>query len=217
MKCLVCEQPDVRPFEVVEGRAYWRCERCLATFLDPEHRPSREEEAAQYRLHENDVHDPDYRRFLNRLAIPLSARLTPGSAGLDFGCGPGPALAAMLTGHGHRMAVYDPIFAPDAGVLAREYDFVTCTEVVEHLHQPAETFRRLRSLVRPEGLIAVMTTLQRDDEAFANWHYRRDPTHVVFYRTETFEWLASSAGWRMEVPANNVVFMKSPLRARRGD
>lgn len=208
MNCPVCEQPGSRPFQTVDQRDYWRCEHCLATFLDPNQWPSMDEETAHYRLHENDVDDPGYRRFLNRLAEPLLARLAPNSEGLDFGCGPGPALAAMLTEHGHRMAVYDPIFAPDERVLEQAYDFVTCTEVVEHLHRPAATFRRLCRLVRPAGWLAIMTTFQRDDAAFASWHYRRDPTHVVFYRPETFGRLAAAAGWKCEIPVNNVVLLQ---------
>ena len=37
-------------------------------------------------------------------------------------------------------------------------------------------------LVRPGGWLAVMTCFQTDDARFAGWHYRKDPTHVVFYR-----------------------------------
>ena len=43
-------------------------------------------------------------RFLGRLAEPLVERLDPGASGLDFGCGPGPALAAMLTRRGYTVA-----------------------------------------------------------------------------------------------------------------
>ena len=40
-----------------------------------------------------------------------------------------------------------------------------------------------------------MTCFQNADDRFATWHYRRDPTHVVFYREETFAWLAAHFGW----------------------
>ena len=40
----------------------------------------------------------------------------------------------------------------------------------------------LSYLVRPGGWTGVMTCFQTDDARLAHCHYRRDPTHVVFYR-----------------------------------
>jgi hypothetical protein len=174
----------------VETYDYWRCQHCEATFVDPSQLPDRTLEHDQYRLHRNDASDADYRKFLARLALPLLERLPAGSSGLDYGCGPGPALAAMLTEAGHRIAVYDPLFFDDPKVLDEHYDFITCTEVVEHFHHPFDEFIRLDRLLKPGGWLAVMTMFQTDDAAFAHWHYRRDPTHVVFYRETTFRTVA---------------------------
>lgn len=194
----------------IDGRDYWRCARCEARFLDPRQHPLPHEEHAHYLLHENDPDDPGYRRFLARLATPLLERLRPESSGLDYGCGPGPALAAMLRERGHRMALYDPFFHPDPAPLAQQYDFVTCTETAEHFHHAAGEFDRLTSLVNPGGWLAIMTCFQTDDAAFANWHYRRDPTHVVFYRAETLRTLAAIRGWSCEVPVKDVALMQRP-------
>ena len=196
------------------GRGYYRCPVCGVRFLDPAHHPGRAEEAACYSLHRNDIGDPRYRRFLSRLADPLTARLAPGARGLDYGCGPGPALAAMLRERGHEMALYDPIFEPDPAPLSMLYDFVTCTETAEHFHRPAREFERLRALVRPGGWLAVMTCFQTDDARFAGWHYRADPTHVIFYRAETFDHLAACWGWACEIPAKNVALLRRPGPAR---
>ncbi|MCC5996302.1 MAG: methyltransferase domain-containing protein [Oceanicaulis sp.] len=125
--CPVCRTPGPAPFASVDGTDYWRCAACEATFMDPRHHLAPEAEHAQYRLHQNHPDDPGYRRFLSKLADPLMARLKPGARGLDYGCGPGPALAAMLTEAGHEMALYDPLFAPDRRVLEARYDFVACT------------------------------------------------------------------------------------------
>ncbi|MFN3973607.1 MAG: class I SAM-dependent methyltransferase, partial [Gemmobacter sp.] len=151
-------------------------------------------------MHQNVEHDAAYRRFLKKLGDPLLARLPPASHGLDFGCGPGPALADMLREHGHTVALYDPLFQPDRSVLANRYGFITCTEVIEHFHQPAAEFRRLDGMLANGGWLAVMTCFQTDDARFAQWHYRRDPTHVVFYRETTLRWLARHHGWGIEVP-----------------
>lgn len=208
MRCPVCESLEGRAFQVVGERAYGRCGRCEATFLFPEQRPSREAERAEYALHQNTGDNAGYRAFLSRLAAPLLQRLAPRCSGLDFGCGPGPVLADMLREAGHTVALYDPFFHPDTGALATTHDFITCTEVAEHFHDPAAEFRRLDALLRPGGWLALMTCFQTDDARFAQWHYRRDPTHVVFYRETTLRWLAGCHGWRCEVPCANVALMQ---------
>lgn len=211
LPCPVCETPDSRAFLEVGGRHYRRCERCHCTFLQTDQRPSAEAELAEYRRHHNDEQDPGYRRHLAQLGSPLLQRLAPARTGLDYGCGPGPALAGMLREAGHTVALYDPFFQPDAGVLAQHYDFITCTEVVEHFHHPADEFRRLNRLLRPGGWLGLMTRFQTDDTRFAQWHYRRDPTHVVFYREATLRWLADHHGWACEIPAPHVALMYKPV------
>lgn len=189
--------------------AYARCEDCDLSFVHPDHRPTRSEELAIYEMHENHVDDPRYRTFLDRLAAPLVARLSHGMHGLDYGSGPGPALAAMLTERGFAMSVYDPFYAPDASVLDRTYDFVTCTETAEHFHDPATEFDRLASLLAPRGWLAVMTAVRPRNQDFASWHYTRDPTHVCFYEDRTFEWLAARYGWQLERPAQDVALFRT--------
>lgn len=208
--CPVCLVPAPRFFLKVEGRDYFRCDACEATFLAPHQHLPAVRERAEYELHRNDGADPGYRRFLDRLAQPLLARLAPACEGLDYGCGPGPLLAGMLREAGHDVAAYDPFFAPDATMLQRDYDFITCTEVVEHFHRPAEEFARLDMLLRPGGWLGIMTCFQTDDARFARWHYRRDPTHVVFYREATLRVVARRHGWQCEIPGKDVVLMRKP-------
>ncbi len=207
--CPVCAA-RAEHFLSIEESDYFRCPACEARFLDPARHPAREAEYAHYLHHENDAGDHRYRRFLSKLADPLLDRLRPGSTGLDYGCGPGPALAAMLREAGHEMALYDPFFAPDPTALGGLYDFVTCTEVAEHFHDPAGEFDLLRGLVRPGGWLALMTCFQTEDARFAGWHYRKDPTHVVFYREATFRHLAAAWGWSCVVPVKDVVLLQRP-------
>lgn len=210
LACPVCTSP-AQCFVVAEHRSYFRCHCCGARFMAPQHYLDARAERAYYALHENDVQDQRYRRFLSKLADPLLGRLQPGAQGLDYGCGPGPALADMMQSAGHPMALYDPFFAPDPAPLARHHDFVTCTEVAEHFHHPIAEFARLRDLVKPGGWLAVMTCFQTDDARFAAWQYRADPTHVVFYREITFRYLAQAWGWRCEVPVKDVALLQRPL------
>jgi SAM-dependent methyltransferase len=204
-QCPLCAGTDTGHFCRVEDIDYHRCARCLLTWMAPEHRPSVAVEKEQYDLHENNEGDPGYRTFLSRLADPLLAELRGPASGLDFGCGPGPALAAICREAGHSMALYDPIYFPDRSVLDSRYDFVTCTEVAEHLHQPAREFTLFQQLLKPGGILGIMTCWLTDDDAFPRWHYRRDPTHVCFYRPETFGWLAEAFGWEWRTPRKDVV------------
>ena len=210
--CPVCRAPAPRGFMHVDARDYWRCECCQASFLDPRQLPAAEAEHEHYLTHENTTDDPGYRGFLAKLATPLLERLGSGQSGLDFGCGPGPALAAMFREAGHAVALYDPCFQPDRTVLSKSYDFITCTEVVEHLHRPADVFDQLGTQLRPGGWLGVMTCFQTDDDRFATWNYRRDPTHVVFYREATMRAVAAARGWSCEIPVKDVALMQKPVR-----
>ena len=209
--CPVCRDARVRPFAELAGRRYHRCGACAATFLDPAQRPDPTDERAHYLTHRNDATDLGYRRFAARLAGPLAARLAPGAAVLDFGSGASSALGALLAEAGARVASYDPLFAPDLAPLARRYAAVAAAEVVEHLHHPARTFRLLARLVHPGGTLAVTTCFQTDDAHFAGWWYRRDPTHVVFYRARTFRHLAARLGWSCAIPAKDVALLRRPV------
>lgn len=209
-ECPVCAGSATALFLRIDEKDYWRCATCAARFLSPGQRPTPDVELATYLLHQNSPDDPGYRAFLGRLADPLLARLPRGASGLDYGCGPGPALALMLRAAGHEVALYDPFFAPDRGVLARRYDFITCTEAAEHFHDPAAEFAQMRAALRPGGWLALMTCFQTDDARFAGWQYRADPTHVVFYREETFRHLAQLWGMTVEVPRKDVVLMRQP-------
>jgi SAM-dependent methyltransferase len=208
--CPVCRSAEPQFFVEVGTQRYFGCAHCDARFLDPAQLPPRDVERAHYLTHENDPGDPGYRMFLSKLATPLLARLAPASSGLDYGCGPGPALAAMLREAGHEVALYDPFFHTDEKPLARDYDFIACTETIEHFHRPAEEFDRLDALLRPGGWLGVMTAFRPEDARFADWHYRKDPTHVVFYNEKTLRAVAQARGWTCEFPAPDIALMRKP-------
>lgn len=216
MHCPLCEQPSAGDFARGFRRAYFRCGECSLIFADPAARLSRREEKAVYDQHRNDPGDVDYRRFLNRLARPLKQRLGEKKLhGLDFGSGPGPTLSVMLEEAGHVMSVYDPFYAPDTSVLRRQYDFVTCTEAIEHFNTPAREWRLLLGLVKPGGWLAIMTRLVTRPEHFTQWHYKNDPTHVSFFSQRTFHYLARRDGLEHELIGNDVILLAKPGAGNR--
>ena len=175
-------------------------------------RARHESELAQYRLHRNHVDDPRYRAFLSRMLDALVQRLPPGARGLDFGCGPGPALAHMLREAGFPVALYDRFFAPHEDVFDASYDFITATEVVEHLHRPGRELERLWQMLPPQGWLGIMTKLVREPTEFARWHYKNDPTHVCFFSTATWRWWALQHGATLENIGADVILLQRGLQ-----
>ena len=207
--CPLCEQASPRLAED-RRRVYYQCLRCDLIFAGRFSRLDPAIEKARYDKHHNDPADPRYRRFLNRLAQPLLERLGPARHGLDYGCGPAPALSLMLEEAGMVMAVYDPYYAPERRVLETRYDFVTCSEVVEHFWSPAEDWARLAALVKPGGWLAVMTSLVPDGKNFLQWRYKDDLTHVSFYSAATMDWLAARFGFAADQREGGVVLFQKP-------
>ena len=212
--CPLCGRDGARDFHRDQYRPYLRCVECELVFVPASHHLDAAAEQAEYERHDNAEADPGYRAFLARVATPLLARLQPGARGLDFGCGPGPALAAMLREAGMRVDLYDVFFARDTGPFSRRYQWITATEVVEHLHRPGPELARLWSMLLPGGWLAVMTKLVRDRQSFAGWHYIRDPTHVCFFSRQTWRWWAGQAGAGLHFEGADVILLYKPHAGR---
>jgi SAM-dependent methyltransferase len=210
MLCPLCHHADSFPFWRDSHRRYRRCSRCALVYVPHKYRLCPRDEKREYDLHRNVPHDPGYRRFLGRLFEPLNQRLAEGAAGFDFGCGPGPTLSLMFAEAGFPTAVYDPFYVPDRTVFGSSYDFVTCSEVVEHLYRPGHELTRLFRLLRPGGWLGIMTKLVIDRRAFARWHYKNDPTHVCFFSRETFRFLAGMLGADLEFYGKDVILLQKP-------
>jgi 2-polyprenyl-3-methyl-5-hydroxy-6-metoxy-1,4-benzoquinol methylase len=130
---------------------------------------------------------------------------------LDFGCGPGPTISILLKELGGEVENYDPIFYKNDEALTKTFDVVTSTEVVEHFKSPEADWNMLVSLIKPQGLLAVMTQFISSDVDYKTWWYKNDPTHVVFYKEETLEYLANR--FQLEIIFNDkksvVIFRKN--------
>ena len=209
--CPLCGNSGSRHFFKDRQRAYYRCERCKLVFVPPEHHLPANEEKAHYDLHENSPGDQGYRRFLGRLLNPMLGRISVGAKGLDFGSGPGPTLSVMFAEAGFEVEVYDIFYAPNQAVLEKNYDFITATEVVEHLSSPGEVLNQLWQMLNPGGILGIMTKRVRDKAAFAHWHYKNDPTHIAFFADDTFTWLAEYWGADIVLKQSDVVLLKKLL------
>lgn len=212
LSCPLCSGSSVLDFHRDRIRDYLRCQTCWLVFVPHQQHLTPAQEKAIYDLHQNQLDDPGYRRFLSRLAEPLLERLAHPGHGLDYGCGPGPLLATMLEKQGHRVDLYDPLYAKQSHYLDHRYDFITCSEVIEHFRQPKPEFECLFSLLKPHGILAVMSKRVIDAQAFATWHYKNDPTHIAFFSTPTLEWLAERFSRQLMMFGNDVALFLAPER-----
>ena len=196
-ECPLCSGTQIHHYFSDDRRGSRQCGACRLVFVPENQFVSSSEEKAIYDLHQNFSNDWRYRDFLNRLLIPLQQRLQPGQRGLDFGSGPGPTLSVMFEEAGYTMRIYDCFYATDHSVFEQQYDFITSTETIEHLHDSGKELDRLWALLKPSGHLGVITTLLVDHDTFAQWHYKNDPTHVCFFSQHTFSALATH--WQAQI------------------
>lgn len=168
----------------------------MAVMLHQSQLPDAVAEEARYRLHNNDVNDKDYQNFVSPITGAIKACFPPTSAGLDYGCGPGPVAAVQLRMAGYSVQLYDPFFENHPLALEQTYDFIICCEVMEHFHEPGGQFELLYRLLNPGGNLYCKTSLLPRDISFGDWYYRNDPTHVFFYTPETLEWIKENFGFK---------------------
>lgn len=156
---------------------------------DPATWLSEGEEKARYLLHQNHPQDPQYREYIKRILRQVwegmkgtSQRAHIGQSLdiLDYGCGPSPVVAQLLSPTDHRVTSYDPYFAPIT--LQGLYDLILCIEVPEHFKEPRKEFIQMATLLKEGGFLAVHThQVPEEDEDFVRWWYKEDTTHRVFY------------------------------------
>lgn len=194
------------------GREYWRCGQCELVFVPAVFHWDSTAEQAIYQQHDNRPDDPGYRRFLARAAEPVLRLMPPAAQGLDFGCGPGPTLSLMLEEAGLTCLNYDLYFDPEATRLQQQYDFITSTEVFEHLSQPYAVLKQLLGCLKPNGLLVVMTQRPRDQAAFQRWHYLMDPTHISFFSEASFAWIAAHFGLELLEVHRDVIVLRRPAQ-----
>ncbi|MCC2616911.1 class I SAM-dependent methyltransferase [Aestuariibacter halophilus] len=209
LSCPLCLAAHCTPYHQDARRRYFQCQTCALVFVDPQQRPSSDQERQEYNLHQNHADDPGYIRFLERVIHPIEARCPSPASGIDFGCGPGPVLATQLRQRGYEMTIYDPFYFPDRTPLSQTYDLITCTEAIEHFHQPAKEWQMFTALLNPGGWLAIMTKRVIDPQRFATWHYKNDPTHVSFFSEQTFRWLALNHHMHCEFFGPDVVLMQN--------
>ena len=203
--CPLCTSADISAYHSDKRRDYLKCGTCDLVFVPACFHLSADAEKGEYDKHENNADDQGYRRFLSRALTPVLSKVKAGATGLDFGCGPGPTLSVMAQEAGFEMQNYDLYYFDHPELLSRSYDFITMTEVIEHLASPMDVLSLLDGMLRQDGVLCVMTKRVKDLQAFSGWHYKNDPTHICFYSERTFRWLGARMNWELEFIEQDVV------------
>ena len=210
--CPLCHYQHSHPYHSDKKRHYLQCGRCELVFVAPQFLPTTDQEKAEYDLHQNEFDDSGYVSYLSRITsyIPadFEANKQPVRA-LDFGCGPSPVLAAIMARTIDSVSYYDPLYFSSRKVLNQTFDLITCTEAIEHFHQPHREWSLLTSMLRTQGALLVMTKRVLDAQRFASWHYKNDQTHVSFFSEFTFRYLARETDLSVAFPTSDIaVFRK---------
>ena len=203
--CPLCLFPKTSIWTEINKDDYFNCPLCGLVFLDKNKLPSANDEINEYLLHNNNPSDIGYQTHLKKLIMPLLPYINQTQQGLDFGCGYNPSIAVIMNDMGYNVANYDAFFCNDNHILEQKYDFITCSEVVEHFHNPILEFNLLDKLLKPNGILAVMTQILFDNIEFNSWYYVKEISHVCFYRPKTLEWIADKFSYRHQIINNDVV------------
>jgi len=153
---------------------YYDCTTCKAIVKDEKYYLPADEEKARYKAHNNDVNDTRYQHFTSPITNYIIEKFSPMHKGLDFGSGTGPVISSMLLKKAYDIVQYDPFFAPNQAVLTNTYDYIVSCEVFEHFYNPKQEIDRLVSLLKPNGVLLIMTLIYNNEIDFNSWHYRKE-------------------------------------------
>jgi 2-polyprenyl-3-methyl-5-hydroxy-6-metoxy-1,4-benzoquinol methylase len=120
----------------------------------------------------------------------------------------------MLEECGHKVDLYDKFYAQNDAVFQNRYDFITATEVVEHLSSPLKDLEVLVKILHKDGILAIMTEIVLPQLDFTSWYYKNDPSHLCFYSEKTFVYLANLLGLEIVALSERVIILKKGLKPK---
>ena len=202
--CPLCHFEATQSYHQDENTRYLYCLCCGLVFVPKQFHLSPEKEKSRYDQHKNNPNDKGYRAFLSQLFDPVLAIIDKGAKGLDFGSGPGSTLSLMFAEQGYQVTLFDKFYANNPVVFNQCYDFITATEVLEHLSAPSIELNRLFASLKKSGVLAVMTQMMDSKIDFATWHYKNDPTHICFFSKKTMRYLAKQWDAKVIFSGRNV-------------
>ncbi len=189
-----------------EKQKYFQCPECKGIFTAFEDLPSNTSEKERYEMHTTEI-DTGYKRFVSPIVTQVLQDFKEKNSGLDFGAGRSKIVTRLLQEHNYNITSFDPFFENKVELLEQKYDYITSCEVIEHFYDPKKEFALLKSMLKEEGRLYLMTELYNDSIDFASWYYKNDLTHVFFYTKESLEWIQQAYGFKdLEIDKRLIVF-----------
>lgn len=147
---------NVRCFEDREFTV-WRCPHCQS--LHSQDNVNLSEYYANYPLKKEKFDYFRKRIFQNRLHLLLQQGLKKEDKILDYGCNQG-LFIKFLQQKGYKNAVgYDPYVEQfsDLNILQKQYNYITCQDVIEHTENPQQCLSELASCLIKNGTLILGT------------------------------------------------------------
>lgn len=183
--CPLCDTKST-PFYKDE---FYQCLCCKAIFRPKEKLLNSGLEKQRYENHTNDSNDLGYQNFVRPITNSILNEFKSGNLGLDFGCGKDSSIVKILEENDYKIAKYDIFFYDDKKALEQKYDYIACCEVIEHFYNPKKEFKLLKSLLKNDGVLYLMTGIYSEEIDFSKWWYKNDLTHVFIFTKETFSFI----------------------------
>jgi SAM-dependent methyltransferase len=194
MNCRLCSNTELRELNGTDQRNYYFCDKCYSVNVHTKEFIDKIQEKEIYLTHNNGIEYDGYVNFLRRAIDPALDFIERDMKGLDYGCGYAPTLSKILESEGYTCEDYDPFFFRNE--LTGNYDFIFSTEVFEHFFEPNSEIEKLTNLLKDNGYLIAMTERWKNLEEFSDWYYTKDPTHVFFYHTKTFDYICKYYGYK---------------------
>lgn len=188
--CRLCDS-KLYLYNESRNRIYLSCNNCGSIQLHPNFFLSQDLEKERYKKHNNDINDKKYQAFVSPIVNYVLKNFNTSHQGLDFGAGTGPVISKLLKDRKYNIQLFDPLFWNNPNLLNEKYDYVFACEVIEHFNNPKKEFSLLKSLLKPNGKLIIMTILYNDTIDFSSWFYKNDETHVFFYTKKTLDYIQS--------------------------
>lgn len=204
MTCPLCSTV-ANHFYSHNHREFYFCSECFAVFLDSKNIISKSEEKKYYQKRTNLRDSFFYQGVIEAITSDFKEK----NSGLDFGSGENSLIVDILKQKKYKIEAYDPFFSDDKEKLKKQYDYITCHEVIEHFHYPDKEFKALFKLLKPKGKLYCITNLFSEKQNFDTWDFKNDPTNVFFYHEKSIEWIKNKMGFKnVIIKGNLIVFEK---------